>query len=334
MKTCKKLITLLMALVMLCSLTIEVFAVGSQIEVGSGSKKAKVTFTIEDALAFEGTIYTAENVGFKIESITPKVVQDKNDDVKWINEWTTERDESGKMKIMCVGGSMPAHVTLTVEVESSSAMRNGVYPVIMEYSTTRYYGMYHVSGRQYAYIYVGVEIPDGDASTTTSTSSPTKKPEQQEDVKPQVEVVEPGEPSDRVDMMGMLDLSILRSMLAEAEKLKTHGELNREQLEKLQAAIDAGEEAMLGDRQADIDDAAATLYEVIEELGGPISGEVDDEPEKEKSGSGLLVPLILAVVAVLGIAGILMYLYMKKKMQVKYEGAPIVDYEIGDDDLL
>ena len=81
------------------------------------------------------------------------------------------------------------------------------------------------------------------------------------------------------------------------------------------------------------DDAAATLYEVIEELGGPISDEIEDEPEKEKSG-GVLVPLIIAVVAVLGIAGILIYLYMKKKKQVKYEGAPIVDYEIGDDDLL
>ena len=124
--------------------------------------------------------------------------------------------------------------------------------------------------------------------------------------------------------------------LEEAEKLELYGDLDREQLEKLQAAIAAGEEALLGDRQAVVDDAAANLFAVIEELGGPIEEPTEEDPEekKERSGLGLLVPLIIAVVAVLGIAGILMYLYMKKKMQVKYEGAPIVDYEIGDDDLL
>ena len=64
MKICKKLIALLMALMIVLSLATEVFAAGSQVEVKSGSKEATVTFTIEDVLAFEGTINTVETVGF------------------------------------------------------------------------------------------------------------------------------------------------------------------------------------------------------------------------------------------------------------------------------
>ena len=333
MKICKKLITLLMALVILLSFTTEAFAAGSQVEVGSGSKKAKVTFTIENVLAFEGTIYTPENVGLKVQSITPKVAEDKNDDVNWIKEWITGAEGTEKAKIVCVGGSMPADVTLTVELESSTAMRNGIYPVIMEYGVTKSYGYYSMSGRQYAYVYVGVQIPD--ESESSSSSSSNKTPEKKEDVEPQVEVIKPeGEGADRTDMMDMLDLSVLRSALEEAEKMKTYGNLSDAELKKLQEAIDIAEEAMSSDRQAVVDDAAFNLFAVIEELGGPIDDMVAEKPRKERSGGGLLVPLIIAIAAVLGIAGILMYLYMKKKKQVKYEGAPIVDYEIGDDDLL
>lgn len=338
MKKSKKLIPLLLALTVLFSLlTVAHADEGKSVEIKSGSSTAKVTFTIENVLAFEGTVTTKENTGFKVQSVESKVIKEKADTAAW----TPIKSEDSANQIMFIGGSLPATITLTVTLESDSPMKDGTYAVTLTYGRTNANGSYNAGRRVTANIYVGIENPEdatGSSKNTLSNSSSSTPPQAATPAapeEPEVVVTVPegdGEPS-RVEVIGALDTMMLRSMLEEAEKLKTHGELNREQLEKLQAAIDAGEEAMLGDRQADIDDAAATLYEVIEELGGPISDEIEDEPEKEKSG-GLLVPLIIAVVAVLGIAGILMYLYMKKKMQVKYEGAPIVDYEIGDDDLL
>lgn len=338
MKKSKKLIPLLLALTVLFSLlTVAHADEGKSVEIKSGSSTAKVTFTIENVLAFEGTVTTKENTGFKVQSVESKVIKEKADTAAW----TPIKSEDSANQIMFIGGSLPATITLTVTLESDSPMKDGTYAVTLTYGRTNANGSYNAGRRVTANIYVGIENPEdatGSSKNTLSNSSSSTPPQAatpEAPEEPEVVVTVPegdGEPS-RVEVIGALDTMMLRSMLEEAEKLKTHGELNREQLEKLQAAIDAGEEAMLGDRQADIDDAAATLYEVIEELGGPISDEIEDEPEKEKSG-GLLVPLIIAVVAVLGIAGILMYLYMKKKMQVKYEGAPIVDYEIGDDDLL
>lgn len=334
MKKSKKLIPLLLTLAVIFSLlTVAHADEGKSKEVKSGSQEAEVTFTIENVLAFEGTVTTKDTVGFNVDSVE---LVNKLDD-----GWEITQSEK-KDQIVVIGESVPTNLTLKVKLSSTYPMKDGAYAVTLTYGRTNANGTYNAGRRVTANIYVGIENPEnatGSSKNTLSNSSSTAPPqattpEEPEEPEVVVTVLEgDGEPS-RVEIMGALDTMTLRSMLEEAEKLKTHGELNREQLEKLQAAIDAGEEAMLGDRQADIDDAAATLYEVIEELGGPVSGEVDDEPEKEKSGGGLLVPLILAVVAVLGIAGVLMYLYMKKKMQVKYEGAPIVDYEIGDDDLL
>ena len=338
MKKSKKLIPLLLALTVLFSLlTVAHADEGKSVEIKSGSSTAKVTFTIENVLAFEGTVTTKENTGFKVQSVESKVIKEKADTAAW----TPIKSEDSVNQIMFIGGSLPATITLTVTLESDSPMKDGAYAVTLTYGRTNANGSYNAGRRVTANIYVGIENPEdatGSSKNTLSNSSSSTPPQAATPAAPEepevvVTVPEGDDEPSRVEVIGALDTMMLRSMLEEAEKLKTHGELNREQLEKLQAAIDAGEEAMQGDRQADIDDAAATLYEVIEELGGPISDEIEDEPEKEKPG-GLLVPLIIAVVAVLGIAGILMYLYMKKKMQVKYEGAPIVDYEIGDDDLL
>ena len=321
MKKSKKLIPLLLALTVLFSLlTVAHADEGKSVEIKSGSSTAKVTFTIENVLAFEGTVTTKENTGFKVQSVESKVIKEKADTAAW----TPIKSEDSANQIMFIGGSLPATITLTVTLESDSPMKDGTYAVTLTYGRTNANGSYNAGRRVTANIYVGIENPEdatGSSKNTLSNSSSSTPPQAatpEAPEEPEVVVTVPegdDEPS-RVEVIGALDTMMLRSMLEEAEKLKTHGELNREQLEKLQAAIDAGEEAMLGDRQADIDDAAATLYEVIEELGGPISDEIEDEPEKEKSG-GLLVPLIIAVVAVLGIAGILMYLYMKKKMQVK-----------------
>jgi len=327
MKLCKKLMLLLLVLVMTFALTTEVFAAGNQVEVKSGSKEATVTFTIEDVLAFEGTINTVETVGFfdNVE-ITPKVSKDKNDDTAWIT-----RDEGNK--VVCVGGSNPADITFTVRLVSDSAMRNGVYSVTMDYTATYNTNGYAWSGRMYSAIYAGVEIPDEEDLKNESSS--TKKPTKQEGTKSEVEVTTPEDDPNRVDVMGMLDLSALRSALEEAEKLRDSGRLDSAELKKLQAAIDAGEEAMKGDRQAVVDDATVNLWAVIEELGGPVTDEEPTKPDRDKSGgSKLLLPLILALIAVLAVAGLLVYRHLKKKRRADYEGAPIVDYEIGDDDVV
>lgn len=334
MKKSKKLIPLLLTLAVVLSLITVVHAdEGKSKEVKSGSQEADVTFTIENVLAFEGTVTTKETVGFNVNSV--ELVNGLDAD------WEIKQSEK-KDQIVVVGKSVPTNLTLKVNLSSAYPMKDGAYAVTLTYGRTNANGSYNAGRRLTANIYVGIENPEnatGSSKSTlsNSTSSPTTQattPVEPDEPEVVVTVPEGDGESSRVEIMGALDTVMLRSMLEEAEKLKLYGELNAAELQKLQAAIDAGEEALLGDRQADIDDAAATLYEVIEELGGPISDVVEDEPEKEKSGGGLLVPLILAVVAVLGIAGVLMYLYMKKKMQVKYEGAPIVDYEIGDDDLL
>lgn len=318
-------IPLLLTLLVMISLgTVAHADTAKNAEVKSGSEKATVSFTIENVLALEATASTAENVGFKVNDITPKIQKGKEG-----TDWIEMHKSSDK--VVLVGENIPSSITLTVELESSSPMKNGSYPVTLKYGRTNANGAYSERS-MVAIIYVGIAAPDGSSDGSSSTTT-TKDPAKEETTEPQVEITDT-EGSNRVDMMGMLDLSMLRSALEEAEKLKNSGRLNSGELEKLQAAIDEGEEALLSDRQAVVDDAAFKLWAVIEELGGPVTDE-EKKPEKDRSGgSGILLPLILGIAAIFGIVGVLLYSRMKKKATVKYEGAPIVDYEIGDDDVL
>ena len=337
MKKCRKLIPLLVAAITLFSLVTEIYAAeGNYVEVKSGSKEAKVKFTVEDILAFEGTVSTRVDVGFRVANMDAKVTKAKED----TGYWRTVQQETSKDQIVIVGESMPATITLTVTLISDYPMKDGAYNVTLTYGATNPNGTYSANRKLTAVIYVGMDAPNKEDASKPSTLSNSSAPssavvEEPEPVAPETApVVEPEDDgSGRVDAMGMLDLSALRSMLEEAEKLKDSGRLDAKEMQTLQDAVDVAEQALQSDRQGAVDDAAYELYTVIEELGGPAIDE-EVEPEKEKSGGGLMLPLIIAVVAVLGIAGILMYLYMKKKMRVKYEGAPIVDYEIGDDDIL
>lgn len=325
MNKCKKLIPLLAAVLMLFLLMTTAYADSANVvEVKSGSKEAKVTFTVEKVLALEATASTRENVGFKVKGITAKVSEKSG--------FQTYIGDKGN-QVVVIGESVPANITLTVDLVSSSPMRNGVYYVTLNYGRTNFNGTYNANRALVAAIYVGIEAPDENDSK--ATLSETKKPtEQQKNEEPEVTVTEPGEEPNRTDLMGMLDLSALRSALEEAEKLKASGRLDEAQMALLQEAIDAAEEALNSDRQGAIDDAAYELFAVIEALGGPVT-DAEKKPQKDRSeGGGLILPLILALVAILGITGILMYLRRKKKRRVLYEGAPIVDYEIGDDDVL
>ena len=332
MKKSKKLIPLLLTLLVMLSLTTIAYAdEAKNSEVRSGSKEAEVSFVIENVVALEGTVTTKKNVGFNVTKIDTKFTKDKKDETNWTDEVDQETD-----RVVVVGGSIPTSITVTVTLESSSPMKDGIYAVTLTYGKTNAAGVYSAGRKLVANIYVGIEDTSTTDGTSQSAGSTNKKPVvEQTPSTPNVTVTEKDDAeANRVGVMSALDTMALRSALAEAEELKNFGKLSVDELAMLCEAIDIGEEALQGDRQAVVDDATANLWAVIEELGGPVGDEEEEPDEDSSGGSKLLVPIILALVAVLGIAGMLVFRNIKKRVRADYEGAPIVDYEISDDDII
>ncbi|MBR5559100.1 MAG: hypothetical protein IKU72_02505 [Oscillospiraceae bacterium] len=329
----KKLLSLLIALLMLLTMVVPAQAKNeaSDVQVKSGSTYAKVGFVVEKVLAIEGTVSTNDKTGFKVKSIEITKTEDGS-----IVQFSSEGDQ-----FVVIGQNIPANLKLTVELESNSPMQDGVYDVTLSYGRTGTNGQYNSSNRLVAKIYVGVEMPSGDESkardsseSSNNTSTGTTVVEESEIIadNPLVEEESEDEGSNRVGMLGMLETYELRSALEEAKKLKEYGGLTSGQMTKLQDAIDAGEEALLDDRQSVVDEAAANLYAVIDELGGPVE-EREEKKTSDRSGIKLSLPIILAVAAALvAIAAVVAGYLLKKKKKNGYDGAPDVDYHIGDDD--
>ncbi len=333
MNKMKKLLSALAALLMMLTFAVPACAAaeGSQVEVKSGSTEAKVSFVVEDVLALEGTVSTAETTGFKVRSIRVEKAADGS--LIDQNEWGD--------RVVIVGQNIPADIRLTVELESSSPMKNGSYKVTLNYGLTNHTGSFSANKKVESIIYVGIEAPskDGDAedsgenNTETTQKTTATTVEKTETIENGVLVSDNEETgSNRVGMLGLLDTYELRSALEEAEKLLEVGDLDAEERTMLQEAIAAGEEAMQDDRQSVIDEAADNLFVVIEELGGPVDG-TKEEKTSEGLGRGVPWAIILAVAAaLLAVAAVVAGYLMKKKKKNGYDGAPIVDYHIGDDD--
>ncbi len=328
MKNRKKILPVLVALFLLMMPTIQAKAADDDIyvEVPSGSTSAKVTFEVKNVLALEGTASTGKTNGFKVKSVT--VSGAKSD------SWTATSPESDK--VVVIGSNLPADLKITVQLESSSPMKNGSYKVKFSYGKTRPDGSYASGRTEEAMIYVGVEAPkeEEEKETTSSSSSSNKTTskvtETETVVQGEVNTEEEGD-SDRADMLDLVDTSALRVALDEAQRL-TGADMSSDQLERLLAAIEAGNAALESEDQETVDAATNALNEIIAELDGVIE---EAEEEKPKPGSAIrklwIILLILFIVFLLLLALLIWYL-RKRKKEGNYEGAPLVDYNIEEDD--
>jgi len=337
MNKMKKLLPILVTLILLLTMAVPAQAETEavDVEVKSGSLEAKVVFTIDKVLALEGTVSTNARTGFKVSEMD--LTFSKYDGTE--PAMTEIQNEGGQGKVIFIGANTPTDLKLAVVLKSDSPMRNGIYDVVLNYGRTANTGTYSPNGKLVAKIYVGIDMPkdddkdSGDDSTSSDSTTATTVVEEAEVIEndPVLEEVEE-EGSNRVGMLGMLETYELRSALEEAEKLKEHGGWTAAEMSMLQEAIDAGEEALMDDRQSVVDEATYNLHMVIEELGGPIE-EQEEEDSSERSGRGLSLPIILAVVAaVAAVAAVVAGYLLKKKKKTSYDGAPDVDYNIGDDD--
>ena len=325
MKNRKKMVPMLIAAAMLLVPSISARASDANyVEVDSGSTTAKVSFSVENVMALEATASTGKKTGFKV----------KNIEVSGTESGSLVQKSAEGDQVVVVGNNIPADLKLTVSLESSSPMKDGAYTVTLKYATTNKSGTFSTGKTQTATIYVGIEAPEEseaeEKSSSSASSGKKNTNSSNETASSQATASADDEESDRADMLGVIDYSALRAALAEAEELKNK-DLTSEQLERLLSAIEAGNAALESDSQEEVDQAAADLEELIEEYG-----DLKDAVVKKKSSSSFknlwIILLISLLIFAILLAVLIWYLLKKKRAKNDEEGAPMVDYDISDDD--
>ena len=321
MKKMKRILPMLFAVLMLLLPGIKAKADSNNVEVESGSTSAKVVFTVEDVLALEGTVSSEKKSGFSVSSI----------EISGTEEGSSVKTEGNQFVV--IGNSIPTEIKITANMVSSSPMKDGSYKVTMSYGITRINGSYSDGKEMSAKIYVGIEAEEEseeevkkDAQTASASASSDKT-----DTETVTTEVVSTPVADRLSGSGIVDYSELQTALDEAEELEGKA-LNADDLEKLVEAMEAGYEALESDSQAVVDEAAEKLNEILLELRGAEPGSGTKLGFGGFSTGGWL-PVILGVLVLLLLAGLAWFRWRrKKKAGQDYDGAPMVDYEIGDDD--
>jgi len=273
MKKRKSILSLLIAFLCILTPVIPVNA-GSDnyVELESGSTSAKIEFTVEEILSLHGTVSTSASTGFKPVSISASGTE----------AGTLVQTSPEGNKIILVGGNLAADVKFTVQLESSSPMKDGEYTVNFAYAKTDKDGSYDTELLQTAIIYVGIEAPEEEETSEDKESSDSKK-----------------DKNKKKDS----ETSTVTTVTTEDE-----------------------EEEEESDR-ASMMEAEDGEGETIEEA----------EIVKEKSSGGLKLPwwlpILLIALLLLGILAFVLRRIHRKNKKTDYEGAPMVDYDIGDDDV-
>lgn len=322
MKKRKRILPMLAAVLILAAPGIRAEAESNYVEVKSGSTSAKIVFTVEEVLALEGTIYSEEKSGFEVSSI----------EISGTEEGSSIKTEGNQFVV--IGNHIPADVKITANMESSSPMKDGSYKVTMSYGITRGSGAYSDGKEMSAKIYVGIEAEkesEEDAKKNTQTTSVTTSSDK---TSTETDVTESSSTpvANRLSGSGLVDYSGLRAALDEAEALEGQA-MNEDLLERLTDAMNKGYEALESDRQSVVDEAAEELNAILQEIQDANGSNL------LRNGSGGLslgkwLPIILGILALLLLLGLLAFLWWRKKKKASrdYDGAPMVDYEIGDDD--
>lgn len=291
-----------------------------KLQLSSGTKKTTATLTLKELLSLEGEL----SVKSSTQGATVKInsMEASSD--------STAMCMTSENKIFMVSSGNPVTTTIKVELEFS---KDGTFVLTLDGGMTDKDGNYVDYSSDSKKCVEEMTIVVG-ASTSTSTENQTQTSTKNDK--------DDEDDEDEVDYKA----------LEEALKEVTEAINSNEDLKNLQELLVKTNEAIAllnSDDQQAVDEAAVELQESLDDLGSDVALDTENEEEAEPAvqeieikkgidGSALdkifkLAKIILPILAILIFIAAAIYFWRKaKKKAPDYDGAPMVDYDIEDDD--
>lgn len=293
----------------------------SNVKVSSGATSAQVTLTVKDMQSFEAEISLPKGFGLK-SAPSLSFTDDDGKDAKAKVESSTATSE--KIFVVTKGVAVDTKISMTLTI--SSDVEDGYYTVkLKNASGTNKKGKYPTSISSSVTITLGNPV----VPTPTPTKAPSKTDKDAD--KDDQAAKATAEPT-----AAPVNYEVLRLAIDEAEALMEKDSSLKEH-QPLVISVNNAHMLLTSDSQEAVDAGADELIQLLTVLQD--SQKVSNSSPKRPSGLGggfnfwWIVLIILAITAV-GLA--MLYVYLNRKKQktsaVDFEGAPMIEYNITEDD--
>ena len=340
----KKINTILPLLAILLLLIPEITVQAAKTEkYNAGTKKATINVELKNVLSCEGEV-TAR-------------AKDKNDSIT-INGVKTAATqnafcETNGNKLFMVA-SQSSNLTVTIDVTVSG---DGIYYIYLDGGVTGKDGTYaeHLNDKEFLEV-ITLEVGTVDSSSTSdssnksddSTSDSSKDSDSTKenlDDSSDKKTTSSDKTNDKKDTTttttvkdtgkNSVDYTALKQALKNADELIS----DNDELKEWQTLINQmnnGNMLLSSGNQEQVDEVAKEIQELIDQMSGdsPKGSSKNKSTSKSFQISKEIKYIIIGVLVLLTLIGCLLiwWLRRKKKHNNDYDGAPMVDYDIGDDD--
>lgn len=295
-----------------------------KLQLASGTKKTTATITLKDLQSLEGEFSAKSST----QGATVKI-----NSVEATSDGGAMCMTSGN-KIFMVSSGEPVTTTIQVNLEFS---KDGTFVLTLDGGMTDKDGNYEDYSSDAKKCVEEMTITVGTSNGTSTNTGNQKPSSSNKDDKDSKEE----EKDDEVDYEALEKaLNDVAEAINSNEDLKT--------LQELLTKANEGTVLLDSEDQEAVDEAAVEIQESLEDLGFDVElnldAEEEEEPEgfevevKENDGSALenvlkIAKIVLPILAILIFIAAAIYFWRKAKNKApNYDGAPMVDYDIEDDD--
>lgn len=320
MKKWKKALPLLALAVLLLSPGILAEAADT-VKLEKGTAGAEVTLTVSNMQSFEGEFTCTK--GLKIESAA--VQNDKG-----------AMCQATASKVFMAGSGDPVKTVITLKVTVDDPQKDAVYTVSLTGSGTDSKGVYPKK------ISAKATVTVGNPSETEESKEEEKKEEKKEvsskdksDSGTDTKKTESNESdTDSLNNAPSVNYEELKKALSAVNDMANTSEEGQNWKQLLNAMYEASQLLNSGS-QEEVDEATAELNQLLTQLQQ--GANETEETEKASARKDFRIPwrLILPLVILIPLALAAGYYFWKKRhpKAAEYEGAPMVEYDIEDDDM-
>lgn len=308
-------------------------------QLAAGTKSAKVTMTLENLQSFEGE-FTCKAADKK-STITLKSIS-----AKASGNSSAMYSTSGN-RIFMVGTGDAVTTIIELDLEFS---KDGKYTVVLDGGRTDKNGEYKDFSENKNQslgeltIIIGEEVvaeeeeeeeEQEDKKTTVSSEKKTTTTKKRTTSSKKTEVESEEENTAITGKGGKndVDYSALEKALKDANSV-IGSDKELKEWQSLINSLNNGVMLLDSDDQEKVDAAAEEIQRILEKMVGA-SNEVK-KPKNEKGSNvdfGKILKIALPILGLIALLGITYWLWKKAKNKpADYDGAPMVDYDIGEDD--
>lgn len=288
----------------------------AKMNLASGTKKATATFTLKNLQSLEGEVLVKS---------APK------DGKVTLGTMTADTDPkvtckvSGH-KVFMVGAGDLVTTTIKVELEFS---KDGTYVIELDGGKTDADGKYvDYSSNSKKYL-DQIQIVIGGNTATEDEKDEDEKKDKEEEKKEEKEEKKEEKEESTGKKKDSVDYSALEKALEDADK-KLNEDKEMKDLQALLTSMSDGTVLLNSDDQQEIDAAALEIQQSLQQLE---EQEAAKKKETSLSGKVVLALALTGAAAVISFAGAAYYFWKKEKAKHQdYDGAPMVEYDIEEDD--